>query len=95
MRTLKVHVQDSVTRDRVERICERLAGSPARSTRVWEITHPNLTQAQGYAIKDLLNEGRRITDINYEAVEMQVTRNREQCQRAQNTINRVKTRHGW
>lgn len=77
MRTLRVYVSDSVTRDRVEKVCEKLAGTPAKSSRVWCIQHENLTQAQGYAINDLLQEGRRITDINFEAVQYRVQKNRE------------------
>jgi len=77
MKTLRLYVNDSVTRDRIEKVCHRLCGTPATSSRVWKVEHSELTQAQGYAIKDLLEEGRTVPNINWEAVQMRVSRLRD------------------
>ena len=77
MKTLRLYVNDSVTRDRIEKVCHRRTDTPAHSSRVWKVEHEGLTQAQGYAIKDLLEEGRTVPSINWEAIQVRVARSRE------------------
>jgi hypothetical protein len=74
MRTLKLYVSDSVTRDRIEKIAYRLTGQPAQSTRVWMVTHDEISYAEGHAIKSLLEDGRHVPDVNWEAVRMRTAR---------------------
>lgn len=87
MRSLKLYVTDSVTRDRLEKVCHRLTGTPANSTRVWMVSHPHLTQDQGFAIKSLLEEGRTVPTINFEAVQMRSERLRREYNEQKNRFN--------